>query len=188
MAKKGTKVTYITGNHDDFLRIYQPLELGNIELKEEHTYTTHLGKEFLIIHGDQFDIVTRFGKKLSILGDKIYTLLLSLNKVLNFFRSRLGYGYWSLAKYLKDATKKTVNKMSDYEDSISDECKRRGFDGIICGHIHKAEISLINGIEYHNCGDWVESITALVETNDGMFELIDWGSIERKNTKLLSSS
>ena len=124
MAKKGTKVTYITGNHDDFLRIYQPLELGNIELKEEHTYTTHLGKEFLVIHGDQFDIVTRFGKSLSILGDKIYTFLLALNKVLNFFRSRLGFGYWSLAKYLKDATKKTMNKMSDYENSLSDECKR----------------------------------------------------------------
>ena len=188
MAKKGTKVTYITGNHDDFLRIYQPLELGNIELKEEHAYTTHLGKEFLVIHGDQFDIVTRFGKSLSILGDKIYTFLLALNKVLNFFRSRLGFGYWSLAKYLKDATKKTMNKMSDYENSLSDECKRRGFDGIICGHIHKAEITNINGIEYHNCGDWVESITALVETNEGEFKLIDWGLIERQNTKLLRSA
>ena len=91
-------------------------------------------------------------------------------------------------KYLKDATKKTMNKMSDYENSLSDECKRRGFDGIICGHIHKAEITNINGIEYHNCGDWVESITALVETNEGEFKLIDWGLIERQNTKLLRSA
>ena len=128
-SKEGTKVFYITGNHDDFLRLYQPLELGNIELKEEHAYKTVNGKNFLIIHGDQFDVVTRFGKKLSILGDKIYTLLLSINKILNFFRSRLGFGYWSLAKYLKDKAKKTVNRMSDYEESLSTECK----EGILMG-------------------------------------------------------
>jgi UDP-2,3-diacylglucosamine pyrophosphatase LpxH len=121
-------------------------------------------------------------KKLSILGDKIYTLLLSINKILNFFRSRLGFGYWSLAKYLKDKAKKTVNRMSDYEESLSTECKRRNFDGIVCGHIHKAEITKINGIDYHNCGDWVESCTALIETNEGHFKIIDWGAVEKADT------
>ena len=190
MAKNGTKVTYITGNHDDFLRIYQPLQLGNLELKEEHVYETVSGKNFLVIHGDQFDIVTKYGKSLSVLGDKVYTFLLALNKVLNFFRSRLGFGYWSLAKYLKDLTKKAVNKASDYEESLSRECKTRNLDGIVCGHIHKAQISVINGIEYLNCGDWVESATALVETMTGEFKLINWGDIEkaRENIKLLSNS
>jgi len=190
MAKNGTKVTYITGNHDDFLRIYQPLQLGNLELKEEHVYETVSGKNFLVIHGDQFDIVTKYGKSLSVLGDKVYTFLLALNKVLNFFRSRLGFGYWSLAKYLKDLTKKAVNKASDYEESLSRECKTRNLDGIVCGHIHKAQMSVINGIEYLNCGDWVESATALVETMTGEFKLINWGDIEkaRENIKLLSNS
>ena len=190
MAKNGTKVTYITGNHDDFLRIYQPLQLGNLELKEEHVYETVSGKNFLVIHGDQFDIVTKYGKSLSVLGDKVYTFLLALNKVLNFFRSRLGFGYWSLAKYLKDLTKKAVNKASDYEESLSRECKTRNLDGIVCGHIHKAQISVISGIEYLNCGDWVESATALVETMTGEFKLINWGDIEkaRENIKLLSNS
>ena len=186
-SKEGTKVIYITGNHDDFLRNYQPLELGNIELKEEHSYTTVKGKKLLIIHGDQFDVVTRYGKRLSILGDKIYTLLLKINIILNFFRSRFGFGYWSLAKYLKDKAKKKVNKMSDYEESLSNECKRRDFDGLVCGHIHKAEISTINGVSYHNCGDWVESCTALVETNQGNFKIIDWGMIERADIKLISN-
>jgi UDP-2,3-diacylglucosamine pyrophosphatase LpxH len=164
MAKNGTKVTYITGNHDDFLRIYQPLQLGNLELKEECEYESVSGKKLLVIHGDQFDMVTKYGKRLSIFGDKIYTFLLAFNKFLNFFRARLGFGYWSLAKYLKDLTKKAVNKTSNYEESLSKECKIRNLDGIVCGHIHKAQISVINGIDYFNCGDWVESATALIET------------------------
>ena len=116
MSKNGTKVKYITGNHDDLLRLYQPLNLGNIELTEEYEYVSVKGKKLLIIHGDQFDMVTRYGRHLSILGDKIYTLLLSLNKILNYFRARLGYGYWSLSKYLKDKAKQLVNKASDYEE------------------------------------------------------------------------
>ena len=190
MAKNGSKVTYITGNHDDFLRIYQPLQLGNLELKEEHEYESVSGKKLLVIHGDQFDIVTKYGKKLSIFGDKVYTFLLAFNKVLNFFRARLGFGYWSLAKYLKDLTKRTVNRASDYEESLSKECKKRNLDGIVCGHIHKAQMSVINGIDYFNCGDWVESATALVETMNGDFEIINWGDIEkaRENIRLLSNS
>jgi UDP-2,3-diacylglucosamine pyrophosphatase LpxH len=190
MAKNGTKVTYITGNHDDFLRIYQPLQLGNLELKEEYEYESVSGKKLLVIHGDQFDMVTKYGKRLSIFGDKIYTFLLAFNKFLNFFRARLGFGYWSLAKYLKDLTKKAVNKTSNYEESLSKECKIRNLDGIVCGHIHKAQISVINGIDYFNCGDWVESATALIETMKGDFEIIQWGDIEKakENIRLLSNS
>ena len=190
MAKNGTKVTYITGNHDDFLRIYKPLQLGNLELKEECEYESVSGKKLLVIHGDQFDMVTKYGKRLSIFGDKIYTFLLAFNKFLNFFRARLGFGYWSLAKYLKDLTKKAVNKTSNYEESLSKECKIRNLDGIVCGHIHKAQISVINGIDYFNCGDWVESATALIETMKGDFEIIQLGEIEKakENIRLLSNS
>ena len=110
MSKNGTKVIYITGNHDDLLRLYQPLNLGNIELKEEHEYISVAEKKILVIHGDQFDMVTRYGRHLSILGDKIYTILLSINKILNYFRARLGYGQWSLSKYLKDKAKQLNKK------------------------------------------------------------------------------
>ena len=188
MSKNGTKVKYITGNHDDLLRLYQPLNLGNIELIEEYEYVSVKGKKLLIIHGDQFDMVTRYGRHLSILGDRIYTLLLSLNKVLNYFRARLGYGHWSLSKYLKDKAKKLVNKASDYEESLVKECNSRGFDGIVCGHIHKAEIKSIDGIDYFNTGDWVESVTALIEDHNGEFKLIDWREIENQQVKLLKAS
>ena len=188
MSKNGTKVKYITGNHDDLLRLYQPLNLGNIELTEEYEYVSVKGKKLLIIHGDQFDMVTRYGRHLSILGDKIYTLLLSLNKILNYFRARLGYGHWSLSKYLKDKAKQLVNKASDYEESLVKECNSRGFDGIVCGHIHKAEIKSIDGIDYFNTGDWVESATALIEDHNGQFKLIDWREIETQEFKLLKAS
>ena len=188
MSKNGTKVIYITGNHDDLLRLYQPLNLGNIELKEEHEYISVAEKKILVIHGDQFDMVTRYGRHLSILGDKIYTILLSINKILNYFRARLGYGQWSLSKYLKDKAKQLVNKASDYEESLVRECHTRGFNGIVCGHIHKAEIKKIDGIDYYNTGDWVESVTALVEDVDGQFKLIDWKKTENKTFQLLKAS
>jgi len=113
---------------------------------------------------------------------------LSLNKILNYFRARLGYGHWSLSKYLKDKAKKLVNKASDYEESLVKECNSRGFDGIVCGHIHKAEIKSIDGIDYFNTGDWVESVTALIEDHNGQFRLIDWREIEDQELRLLKAS
>ena len=188
MSKEGTKVFFITGNHDDFLRRYQPLQLGNIELTEEYEYQTLKNKKMLIIHGDQFDIVTTYGRHLALLGDWIYQFLLILNRYLNFFRSRLGYGYWSLSNYLKQKVKGAVNFMSDYEINVSKECQRRGFDGVVCGHIHKAEIKKIETSTYMNCGDWVESCTALIEDESGDFKIIKWGDEQREKIKLLKAS
>ena len=188
MSRKGTKVYFITGNHDDFLRRYQPLQLGNIELKEEHSYETFHNKNLLIIHGDQFDIVTTYGRHLALLGDWIYQSLLVLNRYLNSLRSRFGYGYWSLSNYLKQKVKGAVNFMSDYEINVSKECQRRGFDGVVCGHIHKAEIKDINSTIYMNCGDWVESCTALVEDEFGSFKIIPWADNQREKIKYLKAS
>ncbi len=175
-AKKGTKVTFITGNHDEFLRPFVPLLLGDsICITNELEYESLSKKKYYITHGDFFDSITMTKKWLAILGDYGYDLLLHLNVVLNFFRKRLGIKkYWSLSKYVKDNVKSSVSFISDFELVLSNHAKNKGYDGIICGHIHKAEIKNIDKIEYLNCGDWVESCTAIVETFDGEFKIIDW--------------
>ncbi len=175
-AKKGTKVTFITGNHDEFLRPFVPLLLGDsICITNELEYESLSKKKYYITHGDFFDSITMTKKWLAILGDYGYDLLLHLNVVLNFFRKRLGIKkYWSLSKYVKDNVKSSVSFISDFELVLSNHAKNKGDDGIICGHIHKAEIKNIDKIEYLNCGDWVESCTAIVETFDGEFKIIDW--------------
>jgi UDP-2,3-diacylglucosamine pyrophosphatase LpxH len=175
-AKKGTKVTFITGNHDEFLRPFVPLLLGDsICITNELEYEALNKKKYYITHGDFFDSITMTKKWLAILGDYGYDLLLHLNVVLNFFRKRLGIKkYWSLSKYVKDNVKSSVSFISDFELVLSNHAKNKGYDGIICGHIHKAEIKDIDKIEYLNCGDWVESCTAIVETFDGEFKIIDW--------------
>ena len=175
-AKKGTKVTFITGNHDEFLRPFVPLLLGDsICITNELEYEALNKKKYYITHGDFFDSITMTKKWLAILGDYGYDLLLHLNVVLNFFRKRLGIKkYWSLSKYVKDNVKSSVSFISDFELVLSTHAKNKGYDGIICGHIHKAEIKDIDKIEYLNCGDWVESCTAIVETFDGEFKIIDW--------------
>lgn len=175
-AKKGTKVTFITGNHDEFLRPFVPLLLGDsICITNELEYESLNKKKYYITHGDFFDSITMTKKWLAILGDYGYDLLLHLNVVLNFFRKRLGIKkYWSLSKYVKDNVKSSVSFITDFEIVLSNHAKNKGYDGIICGHIHKAEIKDIDKIEYLNCGDWVESCTAIVETFDGEFKIIDW--------------
>lgn len=175
-AKKGTKITFITGNHDEFLRPFVPLLLGDsICITNELEYEALNKKKYYITHGDFFDSITMTKKWLAILGDYGYDLLLHLNVVLNFFRKRLGIKkYWSLSKYVKDNVKSSVSFISDFELVLSNHAKNKGYDGIICGHIHKAEIKDIDKIEYLNCGDWVESCTAIVETFDGEFKIIDW--------------
>ena len=174
MSKRGTRVTYVTGNHDEFLRRYSNLELGNIELVDEAVHTTADGRKLLVIHGDQFDVITRCHRWLAFLGDHAYEFSLVLNRWYNHWRSRFGYGYWSLSAYLKQRVKKAVSFISDFEDGIAHECVKRGYDGVVCGHIHHAEIRDVKGIEYHNCGDWVESCTALIEHQDGRIELYRW--------------
>ncbi|CAM3589379.1 MAG: UDP-2,3-diacylglucosamine diphosphatase [Aliarcobacter sp.] len=182
-AKKGTKVTFITGNHDEFLRPFVPLLLGNsINISNELEYIALNGKKYYITHGDFFDSITMTKKWLAVLGDYGYDLLLHLNSILNFFRKLFGIRkYWSLSKYVKDNVKSSVSFINDFESVLANHARNKAYDGIICGHIHKAEIKLIDEIEYLNCGDWVESCTAIVETFDGKFEIIDW--LEKNATK-----
>ena len=187
-AKKGTKVTFITGNHDEFLRPFVPLLLGDsVSIANELEYVAINKKKYYITHGDFFDSITMTKKWLAILGDYGYDLLLHLNVVLNFLRKRIGIKkYWSLSKYVKDNVKSSVSFISDFETVLSTHAKNKGYDGIICGHIHKAEIRDIEDIEYLNCGDWVESCTAIVETYEGEFKIINW--LENDNSSKKNSN
>ena len=187
-AKKGTKVTFITGNHDEFLRPFVPLLLGDsVSIANELEYVAINKKKYYITHGDFFDSITMTKKWLAILGDYGYDLLLHLNVVLNFLRKRIGIKkYWSLSKYVKDNVKSSVSFISDFEAVLSTHAKNKGYDGIICGHIHKAEIRDIEDIEYLNCGDWVESCTAIVETYEGEFKIINW--LENENSSKKNSN
>ncbi|MEL6623803.1 MAG: UDP-2,3-diacylglucosamine diphosphatase [Pseudomonadota bacterium] len=179
-VRKGARVVYIPGNHDDGLRDYCGSKFGGIELERDTIFEAADGRKYLVIHGDQFDVVVRYAKWLAFLGDRGYALALWFNAPLNFVRRRLGYGYWSLSSYLKYRVKTAVNFIGDFETSLSDEAKRRGVDGVICGHIHHAASRDMNGVHYVNTGDWVESCTAIAETETGELELIRWLDIVRE--------
>jgi len=175
-ARKGTNVYFITGNHDDFLREFVPIFLGDsLTIANELDYKALNGKRYYVTHGDFFDSITMTKKWLAILGDVGYDMLLHLNGVLNFIRKKVGYRrYWSLSKYVKDSVKSSVSFINDFETVLAQHAQHKKYDGIICGHIHKAEMKIIEGIEYKNSGDWVESCTALVETMDGEWKIIEW--------------
>lgn len=175
-ARKGTNVYYITGNHDEFLRSFLPLGLGDrIQVVDEVEYTSLNQERFYITHGDFFDSVTMTKRWLAILGDLGYDLLLNVNQLIQWFRKKLRYhSHWSLSKYVKDHVKSSVSFITDFESILSEHAKRNNYDGVICGHIHKAEMRDIEGIKYLNCGDWVESCTAIVETLEGEFRIIRW--------------
>lgn len=174
-SRKGTNVYFVLGNHDEFLRSFAPLVLG--ERLHVIDSIVHKGidkKSYYVVHGDFFDTITMTKKWLALLGDKGYDLLLHVNNLLNITRRKLGIkSYWSLSKYVKQNVKKSVNFIIDFEEILSDYAKRNDYDGIICGHIHKAQMDTINGISYLNCGDWVESCTALVEHFDGRWEILE---------------
>ncbi|WP_421869129.1 UDP-2,3-diacylglucosamine diphosphatase [Motiliproteus sp.] len=181
LAKRGTRVTYVIGNHDEFLRRYDEESFGNIALTNEAIHQTADGRELLVIHGDQFDTVVRCHKWVAHLGDVAYESLLVVNRWYNQLRRLLGYEYWSLSAFLKHKVKRAVSYITDYEEILAHECRRRGLHGVVCGHIHHPEMRTIDEIEYLNCGDWVESCSALVELDDGQIQLIDWQSIERSS-------
>lgn len=176
-ARKGTEVVYIPGNHDEVARDYVGLDFGGIMLRQEAEHTTADGKRLLIIHGDEFDGVMQHAKWLAHVGDKLYMWALALNRHLNKVRRKLGRPYWSLSQYLKHKVKNAVSFITQFETILADAAKRRDFDGVVCGHIHQAEIKEYDGILYCNCGDWVESITALVEHEDGHLEIIYWADV-----------
>jgi UDP-2,3-diacylglucosamine pyrophosphatase LpxH len=177
-ARKGTQVTYIAGNHDEAARQFLGLAFGGIEIRAEAEHRTADGRKLLVIHGDLFDAVVQGAKWLAYLGDQAYMLTLKLNRWFNHVRVTLGLPYWSLAQFLKQRVKNAVSYINHFEDALAAEARKRGFDGIVCGHIHKAEIRDIGGILYCNDGDWVESLTALVELESGELKIIDWKAIE----------
>lgn len=175
-AKRDTRVIYVTGNHDEFLRpfIQFGLGFGMIEVVNQYDHHGIDGKKYLVTHGDLFDGITSLAPWLSILGDKAYDFILSANSKFNWIRHKFGFGYWSLSSFLKRKVKKAVDFMFQFEKNLTSHCSKRGYQGVICGHIHHAEIKEINGVAYMNDGDWVESMTALVEHHDGTWQIVTW--------------
>ncbi len=173
-ARKGCRVTYVPGNHDEFAREFAGHHFGGIEVLREAVHVTARGEQLWVIHGDDFDAVVQCARWLAYLGDNLYEFTLKLNRHLNHMRGRLGLPYWSLSAYLKQRVKKALNYVTDFEAAVAHEARRRGHGGVVCGHIHRAEMRMIDGVLYCNDGDWVESRTALVEHFDGHLELVRW--------------
>ena len=173
-VRKGTRVIYVPGNHDEWLRDFVQLQFGGVEIVEDAIHVTADGRRLLVLHGDLFDAVVMHARWLALLGDGAYTAALWLNRHFNTLRRRLGYPYWSLSAYLKRRVKNAMQYVACFADAVADEAHRRGIEGVVCGHIHHAELRQIGDILYCNSGDWVESCTALVEHFDGRLELIDW--------------
>ena len=173
-ARKGTEIIYIPGNHDEFLRSFLGLTFGGVKIVDRVVHTTVEGKRFLVLHGDQFDMVVRHAVWLASVGSVLYDVALWLNRHVNDVRRRFGLTYWSLSAWAKRKVKGAVNYIGRFEEVLVAEARREGVDGIICGHIHHAAIEHYDGIDYLNSGDWVESCTALVEHLDGRFEIVRW--------------
>ena len=176
-ARKGTRVIYVPGNHDEALRDYVDNHFGGVYVTEEAIHTTADGRRLLVLHGDQFDGVVKYAKWIALLGDWAYNAMIAVNLWFNQIRRRCGFGYWSLSAYLKGKVKNAVQFIDNFERAVADEARRRQVDGVVCGHIHKAEIREIDGILYCNDGDWVESCTAMVEHQDGRLEIVHWAEI-----------
>lgn len=175
-AKRGTKVYWIVGNHDEMLRNWFDFKLrfGRIRVCNEYVHYGVNGKKYLVTHGDIFDPLMGSGKFLMYFGDFIYHLVMRLNKYVNWFRRQFNLKYWSLSAYLKSQAKETIDMLFKFKQTMIDYTKKKGYDGVICGHIHTPEIQNIDGIEYMNDGDWVESLSALVETHEGEFKLVKY--------------
>ena len=180
MAHRDTRVVFIAGNHDEMLRSYAGLSFGGIELALEAVHTTADGRRLLVTHGDAFDGVVLYARWLAFLGDQAYAILLRANVVFNAARRWFDLPYWSLSNYLKLRVKNAVSFVSQFEEAVAREAHEHGYDGVVCGHIHCAEIRQIGDIVYYNDGDWVESCTALVEVADGTMRLLDWAEEERR--------
>ena len=185
-ARSGTKVIYIPGNHDEAFRDYTGVHFGGIRVMRDEVHVTADGRRLLVLHGDAFDGIVQHAKWLALLGDGAYMLCLVLNTWFNLLRRRLGFGYWSLSAYLKNKVKNAVQFVNNFELATSAESKRRKVDGVIRGHIHKAEMRKIRDVLYCNDGDWVESCTALVEHAGGALEIVNWA--ERRSFSMLETS
>jgi UDP-2,3-diacylglucosamine pyrophosphatase LpxH len=170
--RKQTRVTCITGNHDEFLEKFIGISFGAVRLVERSVHLAADGRRYLVIHGHQFDGLTHFNRLLDRVGSALYDRILDLNLWLNRIRRSLGFGYWSFASCLKSKAKSAVKYVTDYEEAMIQFSRKTGMNGVICGHIHRPEIRLVGDVLYMNCGDWVENCTALVEDYEGKFSLI----------------
>jgi UDP-2,3-diacylglucosamine pyrophosphatase LpxH len=177
-VRKGTRVVFIPGNHDEFAREFLGIEFGGVEVIDHAVHETADGKKMLVIHGDQFDIVVNHARWLAHLGDWAYDFAIWTNTWFNAVRRKVGLPYWSFSRWAKLKVKNAVNFIGDFEEALAAEARKRGVDGVICGHIHHAVIRQIDGVTYVNTGDFVESCTAIAEHFDGRLELIHWGLLE----------
>jgi len=171
-AKHDTRVIYVPGNHDEVMREYDGLTLGNVEIRNSVIHETVDGRRLLVMHGDQFDSAVVNSKFIGLIGSAAYDFLLRLNRYVNWCREKMGRDYWSLAGAVKHKVKKAVKYISNFEGAVIHEAHRQNVDGLVCGHIHRAELTRLDGVTYMNCGDWVESCTALIEHHDGTLELL----------------
>ena len=176
-VRKGTRVVFIPGNHDEGIRDYAGMHFGGIEIERQIVHVTADGRRFAVLHGDEYDVIVRYARWLALLGDRGYEFALWCNGPLNFIRRRLGLGYWSLSAYLKHRVKRAANFIGAFEQNLAEEARRQHVDGVICGHIHHAASRMIDGVHYINTGDWVESCTAIGETETGEMELIRWRDV-----------
>lgn len=175
-ARGGTRVVYVPGNHDEFARRYVAHTFGGVEVQEDCLHETADGRTLWVTHGDLFDAVVQCARWLAYLGDSAYEAALHANRLLNAARARMGLPYWSLSRFLKLKVKRAVSYVGDFEAAVAREARKRGAHGVVCGHIHHAEMRMIDGTLYCNDGDWVESLTALVEHSDGRLELLDFST------------
>ena len=173
-SRNGSRVVYLPGNHDEFLRDYVGTHFGGIEVRNHDIHETADGRRLLVVHGDQFDIVVRHARWLAFLGDWAYATALAVNTYLNIVRRKLGFSYWSLSAWAKLKVKNAVNFIGAFEEALAREARESRVDGVVCGHIHHPAMHAHYGTAYFNCGDWVESCTGLAEHHDGRFEIIRW--------------
>ena len=178
-AKRGTRVVYIPGNHDEMFRQFVGLNFGGIEIRAKAIHETADGRRLLVLHGDEFDAVVLYARWLAVLGDAAYVLLMKLNTLVNKLRARWGMPYWSLSKHAKHKVKNAVEFISRFEEAVAKAASDRGLDGVVCGHIHTAEERQFGAVTYYNDGDWVEGCTALVEHFDGRMEILHWAEEAR---------
>lgn len=176
-ARKGSRIIYIPGNHDEFLRDFPGMHFGGIEVAANAIHEAADGKRYLVLHGDEFDVVVRHARILAYLGDWAYDAAISINWVLNIVRRRIGMPYWSFSAWAKNRVKQAVNFIGEFQRVVAEEARRHDVDGVVCGHIHHATIEQIDGITYLNTGDWVESCTAIAETFDGEMKLLTWSHL-----------
>lgn len=178
-ARKGARIVYVPGNHDEFLREFCGVHFGDIEIVETIVHDAADGRRYLVMHGDAFDLVIHHARWLAFLGDWAYEIALALSTRINIVRRRLGFTYWSLSAWAKARVKNAVNFIGSFEETLAAEARRHGVDGVICGHIHSAATRDFDGLTYINTGDWVESCTAVVEHRDGRMEIIRWHEFSR---------